>query len=41
MIDEIINNGRHREELEKAQDEVRRITLKKKSSIRERLEDTK
>ena len=39
--DEIINNGRHREELEKAQDEVRRITLKKKSSIRERLEDTK
>ena len=41
MIDGIINNGRHREELEKAQDEVRRITLKKKSSIRERLEDTK
>ena len=41
MIDGIINNGRRGEELEKAQDEVRRITLKKKSSIRERLEITK
>ncbi len=41
MIDGIINNGRRGEELEKAQDEVRRTTLEKKPSIRERLEDAK
>ena len=41
MIDGIINNGRRGEELEKAQDEARRTTPEKKSSIRERLEDAK
>ena len=35
------NNGRRREELEKAQAEVRRTTPEKKPSIRERLEDAK
>ena len=41
MIDGIINNGRRGEELEKAQDEVRRTAPEKKPSIRERLEDAK
>ena len=41
MIDGIINNDRRGEELEKAQDEARRTTPEKKSSIRERLEDAK
>ena len=41
MIDGIINNGRRREELEKAQAEARRTTPEKKPSIRERLEDAK
>ena len=41
MIDGIINNGRRGEELEKAQDEMRRTAPEKKPSIRERLEDAK
>ncbi len=41
MIDGIINNGRRGEELEKAQDEARKTTPEKKTSIRERLEDAK
>ncbi len=41
MIDKITNNGRHSEELEKVQAEVRRTTPEKKPSIRERLEDAK
>ena len=41
MIDRIINNGRHGEELEKPQAKARRATPEKKPSIRERLEDAK
>ena len=41
MIDEIINNGRRGEKLEKSQAEASRITLEKKPSIREWLEDAK
>nr|WP_211574625.1 hypothetical protein [Mobiluncus curtisii] len=40
MIDGIINNGRRREESEKAQEHTKR-TKPEKSSIRERLEDAK
>ena len=41
MIDRIINNGRHGEELEKSQAEARGTTPEKKPSIREQLEDAK
>ena len=40
MIDGVINNGRHGEELEKAQEHAER-TKPEKPSIRERLEDAK